>query len=82
MCKIEAYTRGLRTIVNIAVAGTIVGDITDKYLYHVIDFENVQHRELTEWLQLPPTPRQSRSNYDWRSIMDRYGVVYKRIVNK
>lgn len=82
LCEIEAYTCGLRTIVNIAVAGTIVGDITDKYLYHVIDFENVQLRELTEWLQLPPTPRQSRSNYDWRSIMDRYGVVYKRIVNK
>ena len=82
LCEIEAYACGLRTIVNKAVAGTIVGDITDKCLYHVIDFENIQLRELTEWIQLTPSSRKSRSNYDWRSIMDRYGIVYKRIVNK
>lgn len=81
LCEIEAYACGLRTIVNKAVIGTIVGDFTDKCLYYVTDFENVQLRELTEWLQLPTPPRHSRSNYDWRLIMERYRTVYKRIVN-
>ena len=80
LSELEAYATGLRTIVNKAVAGTLVGDPDDIRQYCIVDFDDVQLPKIREWLINNENERVSRANYDWKNIMERYCEVYKMMI--
>ena len=80
LTEIEAYATGLRTIVNKAIAGTLVEDAGNSYQYCVIDFEDVKPEAIKEWIYTEIGKRVSRANYDWRIILEKYSEVYKALL--
>lgn len=79
LSEIEAYATGLRTIANKAVAGTLVGNPSDKTIYHVVDFDEVRVRDVVKWIRQTDNARNSRGNFDWKNIMERYAEVYNTL---
>ena len=82
LSEIEAYATGLRTIVNKAIAGTLVDRADNSQQYCIIDFENVQQSLITDWIMAKDIKRTSRSNYDWKNILERYYNVYKKMIKQ
>lgn len=83
LSEIEAYTTGLRTVVNKLIEGTVVGDINDKNHYFVLDFEKPDEVNLKEWINTPSEQeRKTNPEFEWSEIARRYGEVYKTIMNK
>ena len=80
LTEIEAYATGLRTIVNKAIAGTLVEDAGNSYQYCVIDFEDVKPEAIKEWIYTEMGKRVSHANYDWRIILEKYSEVYKALL--
>lgn len=82
LSEIEAYSTGLKILVNHAIKNTVVGDTKDESIYYVFDFDNIQQNELKAWLLESRTPRKSRINFDWSVIAGKYNELYKKILNK
>lgn len=81
LAEIEAYSTGLRVIVNKIIAGTVIGDAyKDRNNYHIIDFDNPDKAGLQGWIMKEQQKRHSRSNYDWSIIANKYSELYKRII--
>lgn len=80
LTEIEAYATGLRTLVNKAIAGTLVEDAGNSNQYFVIDFEDVKPEAIKEWINKKTGKRVSRANYDWRIILEKYSEVYKALI--
>ena len=80
LTEIEAYATGLRTIVNKAIAGTLVEDAGNSNQYCVVDFEDIKPESIKEWIYKETGQRVSRANYDWRIILEKYSEVYKALL--
>ena len=82
LAEIEAYSTGLRVIVNKIIAGTVIGDAYhDHNNYYILDFDNPENLGLQEWVSKRQQPRQSRTNYDWQNIAERYAEEYNKVIN-
>lgn len=81
LSEIEAYTTGLRAIVNKAVARTLVDNADNRQQYLVIDFDNIRPSMIIDWIMTKEINRASRSNYDWKNILERYFEVYKTMIS-
>ena len=81
LSEIEAYATGLRTIVNKAVAGTLVDNADNRHQYCVVDFDNIKIDEIRGWLKCNNDARVSRAKYDWQCVADMYAVLYGKVDN-
>lgn len=82
LAEIEAYSTGLRILVNKEIVGTVIGDAyRDKITYHIVDFSCFDQNALLMWLQHKQTNRKSRCNYDWSVIAERYAGLYKKVID-
>lgn len=82
LAEIEAYSTGLRIIVNKAIAGTVIGDAyNDQENYYIIDLENTELDGFQSWVLQKKHARKTRTNFDWQIIMEAYANEYKKIVN-
>lgn len=79
LSEIEAYATGLRTIVNKAVAGTLVDNADNSRQYCVVDFDDVRIDEIKDWLKSNDVARFSRANYDWQCVADMYAKCYEKV---
>jgi glycosyltransferase involved in cell wall biosynthesis len=80
LSEIEAYATGLRTIVNKAVAGTLVDDANNSRQYCIVDFDDVKPDAIKNWLERNDNERVSRANYDWNTIASKYALIYNNLV--
>lgn len=80
LAEIEAYTTGLRIIVNNRIADTVIGDLqNERDKYYVANFEEIDKENLIEWINSPQHNRTTCSKYDWSIIADMYYQKYKQI---
>lgn len=80
LAEIEAYTCGLRTIVNHVISETVIGDVskeTDRY--YVVDFDAVDKVDLIIWLGRAFMQRVSVWKYDWSEIALKYADYYNMV---
>lgn len=81
LAEIEAYSTGLKEIINNRIAGTVAGDAyNNKDIYYIIDFDNVDSGELVEWINRRDANRHSRTNLDWRNITKMYAREYGKVL--
>lgn len=81
LSETEAYATGLRVVVNSRIARTVVGDVSDANIYHVIDYENPDIKSLIEWIN-QSVCRESRSKYDWSTIASLYQELYLTLLQR
>ena len=81
LSEIEAYSTGLRVIVNKKIADTVAGNSReDKATYYVMDFNDVDQDEALQWINNKPERRESRQNFDWHCIQQRYVDLYRSLL--
>jgi glycosyltransferase involved in cell wall biosynthesis len=82
LAEIEAFSTGLRIIVNSLISGTVVGDSkNDKDIYYTMDFSKPDFSSLISWLNDNHKERTSRPYVDWSFIANQYGELYKSIIS-
>jgi len=79
LSEIEAYTTGLRTIVNKKIVGTVITDVTTDN-YYVLDFEKYDACDFVNWINKDISERKTRTKYDWSEIAKRYADLYRKIL--
>ncbi len=83
LAEIEAYSTGLKVLVNKLVCRTVIGDaFHDKDTYFIMDFDEPNIEDFIDWSSQRPVQRDSRTMYDWTVIANRYGEMYKRVLKK
>ena len=83
LSEIEAYSCGLRVIVNKVIEDTVVGDVkSDTTNYFVADFDNISRSDFVAWIRQETDKRVSRKQYDWQYVADKYVMVYNKLVQK
>ncbi|MFT0321972.1 glycosyltransferase family 4 protein [Bacteroides thetaiotaomicron] len=83
LAEIEAYSTGLRIVVNSKIADTVIGDaFNDKQNYYIMDFDNVDNIDFAQWVEMETPERFSRNHFDWSKIAAKYGELYHAIVEK
>ena len=83
LAEIEAYSTGLRIVVNRMIAGTVIGDVHNDVLdYHVMNFDDVDVKAFKDWLCLPTSERMPRKSCDWSIIAQKYASLYCEILSK
>lgn len=83
LAEIEAYSTGLRIVVNSKIADTVIGNaFNDKQNYYIMDFDNVDNIDFAQWVEMETPERFSRNHFDWSKIAAKYGELYHAIVEK
>lgn len=81
LSEIEAYSCGLRIIVNKMVSDTVIGDVnTDKLNYYVADFNNIGKDDFVAWLRKESEKRKSKKQFDWQVVANMYAEVYAKMI--
>lgn len=79
LAEIEAYSSGLRIVVNSLIAGTVIGDAhNDHDNYYVMDFNKVDPDAFIKWLKKEVPDRESRPYYDWSVIANQYSDLFHK----
>ncbi len=83
LSEIEAYTTGMRIIVNKEVSRTVVGDIEkESQRYFIYDSKSMELSSLQKWIQSSQIKRKTYPNFSWSEISKKYCEIYQFIVNK
>ncbi len=78
LSEIEAYTTGMRIVVNKEVAETVVGDVkNDNQRYFVYEAGKTKLKDFRCWLKKEAPERKTYSNFSWAEIIKQYFEVYK-----
>ncbi len=80
LSEIEAYATGLRTMVNKAIVGTLVGNAQDKDQYCIVDFKDIQLDSIKEWIMNMKGNRTSQERFDWKHIAEKYVELYRNLL--
>jgi len=81
LSEIEAYSTGLRIIVNKLISDTVIGDAEkDSDKYYIADFDNINPSEIIGWIKKETDERTSVQKFDWSTIAQRYAEVYFNII--
>ncbi len=81
LSEIEAYTCGLKILVNDKIKNTVVSPIMNKDIYMIQKIGSINWHDTNDWLLKIPEKRDTRSNYQWQNIADRYIQMYTKITN-
>lgn len=80
LSEVEAYTTGMRTILNKKIVDTVVTELDENYF--ILDFDNINTNDLLNWINTKQLERVSRNNLDWSIVQNSYGNLYKKIAKK
>lgn len=82
LSEIEAYSTGLRALINNAIKGTLIEDSKSEN-YCLVDFAHPDIEAIEKWIVSNNCfERASKKKYDWSNIMNRYAALYKELLNK
>lgn len=80
LSEIEAYTTGLRVIVNSLIADTVIGNPeNEKNRYYVSNFDSVDKEKMINWIHMPQSKRTTCGKYDWSIIANKYYQKYMKL---
>lgn len=82
LCEIEAFSTGIRTVVNSKIKGTIAEQELKNGDYLFMDFEHPNIPAFCEWSKIVNVNRHTRDNLDWSSVSSQYKELYFRILEK
>lgn len=83
LAEIEAYSTGLRIIVNSKISDTVIGDAyNDIHNYYIMDFEHPNMKDFRDWIAEKTSIRISRNHFDWSKVAAKYGDLYKSIIEQ
>lgn len=83
LAEIEAYSTGLRIIVNSKISDTVIGDAyNDIHNYYIMDFEHPNMKDFRDWIAEKTSIRVSRNHFDWSKVAAKYGDLYKSIIEQ
>lgn len=83
LAEVEAFSTGLRIVVNSKISDTVIGDAyNDKLNYYIMDFDNPDMLSFGEWILMRTPERTSRKYFDWTKIAVKYGKLYKAIIEQ
>lgn len=79
LAEIEAYTCGMKIIVNRIISETVIGDIrNDSSRYYVLDFDEIDYESLRKWIMNENWKRTSVRKFDWDEIALQYAGIYDK----
>ncbi len=81
LCEIEAFSTGLKILVNDIIKGTIAKNELEIGDYLMMDFAQPDYKKISEWYTKRKTPRQSVSTMDWKCVAVQYGELYKKLIS-
>lgn len=81
LCEIEAFSTGLKILVNEIIKGTIAKSELEIGDYLMMDFAQPDYKKISEWFTKRKTPRQSVSTMDWKCVAVQYGELYKKLIS-
>lgn len=81
LSEIEAYTCGLKILVNDKIKNTVVSPIMNNNIYMIQEIGFINWPNINDWLTEAKEQRDTRSNYQWQNIADRYIQMYTKILN-
>ena len=79
LCEIEAFSTGIKVLVNDKIKGTIAKSELDEGDYMMLDFEHPKYEQLTTWINTP-RDRRSIKTMDWSEVAKKYADWYKYIL--
>lgn len=81
LSEIEAYTTGLRIIVNKEVSETVVGDSHhDIDRYYIFETNKLDLVDLVRWIKDFCIVRKTYPQFSWGEIMKQYSEVYRMML--
>lgn len=82
LSEIEAYTTGLRVLVNRKIASTLANEAENNPRYHIVDTDQpLDWDEFRRWAGNPSgAERVPSSRFDWQHIADMYRAMYGKIL--
>ena len=83
LAEIEAYSTGLRIVVNSKIAETVIGDAyNETYNYYIMNFANPDYENFHNWINNGVQERKSRNHFDWSKVAAKYGDLYFSIIQQ
>ena len=82
LCEIEAFSTGLKILVNEIIKGTIAKSELEAGDYLMMDFAKPDYQRLAEWSASRKTPRQSVTTMDWSRVAEQYAALYRRVLKQ
>lgn len=80
LSEIEAYTTGLRIVVNKKIVGTLANDASSNPRYYVTDMDQSPNwDEFRHWANTSEAEREPSFKFDWQNIADMYRAMYEKI---
>lgn len=81
LCEIEAFSTGLKILVNDIIKGTIAKRELEDGDYVFVDFDAPCYPEILKWIGKRTKPRSSITTMDWHTVANQYFELYKKIAN-
>lgn len=79
LSEIEAYTCGMKILVNEKIKNTVVSPIMNKDIYMIQEIGSINWHDLNDWILEIPKKRDTRPNYQWQNIADKYIHLYTKV---
>ena len=81
LSEMEAYSTGIRTIVNKKIKNTVSTNVNNIYVYYILDIDHLDSEDLIKWIQRGNPDRKSRKDVDWKFVTDKYAAFYNKVLN-
>jgi glycosyltransferase involved in cell wall biosynthesis len=81
LCEIEAFSTGIKVLVNDKIKGTIAKSELAEGDYLMLDFEHPEYEKLTLWIN-NCHERKSIKSMDWGEVAKQYADWYKHILKE
>lgn len=82
LCEIEAFSTGLKILVNDKIKGTIAQSELDEGDYFFMDFSQPKYDQLKTWMLKEVNERKSVKTMDWSSVANKYTDLYKKLLGR
>lgn len=81
LSEIEAYTTGLKVLVNRKIVGTLANEAESNPKYYVADLDRpLNWDDFRRWMDVSEVERETSSKFDWQNIADMYRAMYEKIL--
>ncbi len=80
LCEIEAFSTGLKILVNEKIIGTIAKEELEIGDYLIMNFNTPDYHRMKEWLNKAEGARESFSKMDWHRVALKYFDLYSQIL--
>lgn len=80
LCEIEAFSTGLRVLVNNLIKGTIAKKELEMGDYLFVNFNSPDYETIKQWINKPNLERKSNKNLDWSKVAIDYNSLYQTIL--